>query len=71
MSEAVKTYETEQVKVFWRPEICQHAGECVKGLPSVFDVNKRPWVSVENAAPEDIMRVVDLCPSKALTYQQK
>jgi uncharacterized Fe-S cluster protein YjdI len=69
MSEAVKTYETEDIKIYWRPDVCKHAAECVKGLPGVFDVNKKPWISPQNATAEDIMRVIDRCPSKALTYQ--
>ena len=23
-----KTYENEDIQVFWKPRICQHAGEC-------------------------------------------
>jgi uncharacterized Fe-S cluster protein YjdI len=70
MSETGKTYETESIKIFWRPDMCKHAAECVRGLPNVFDVNKKPWITPQNATPEDIKRVIDLCPSKALAYQQ-
>ncbi|MBB6447972.1 (4Fe-4S)-binding protein [Bacillus benzoevorans] len=71
MSEAVKTYENESITIYWRPDICEHAGECVKGLPNVFDVKKRPWISPQNATSEETMRVIDRCPSKALSYQAK
>ena len=40
MSQSEKTYETEAIKIYWRPDVCQHAAECVRGLPSVFDVKK-------------------------------
>lgn len=70
MSQTEKTYETESIKIYWRPDICKHAGECVRGLPSVFNVNKNPWVSPQNATTEEIMSVIDRCPSKALTYQK-
>ncbi len=71
MSENVKTYESESIKIYWKPDICKHAGECVRGLSSVFNVNKKPWVSPEHATSEEIMQVIDRCPSRALTYQQK
>lgn len=71
MSQTVKTYETESIKIDWRQDVCKHAGECVRGLPGVFNVNKRPWISPQNATTEEIINVIDRCPSKALTYQKK
>ena len=71
MSQTVKTYESENIKVYFKPDVCKHAAECVRGLPSVFNVKKKPWVSPQNATAEEIMKVIDRCPSKALTYQQR
>lgn len=71
MSDQLKTYDAEGIKVHWEPNKCKHAAECVKGLPSVFNTQKRPWVSPQNATAEKIMEVIDLCPSRALTYEQK
>ena len=71
MSQTVKTYETEDIKIYWRADVCQHAAECVKGLPLVFNVKKKPWISPQNATTEEIMKVIDRCPSGALTYEQK
>ena len=56
---------------YFKPDVCEHAAECVRGLPSVFNVKMRPWVSPQNATAEEIMSVIDRCPSKALTYEQK
>lgn len=66
-----KTYSTERLNIYWKPEICQHAGECVRGLPNVFDPHKRPWITPENATDEEIAKVIDRCPSGALTYEWK
>lgn len=71
MSETVKTFQSEEMIVSFRSDICQHAGECVRGLPKVFNINKRPWVSPQNATPEEIMSVIGRCPSGALSYQRK
>lgn len=27
-AQGYKTYENEDIQVFWKPRICQHAGEC-------------------------------------------
>lgn len=70
MSETVKTYQTENIKIYWKPDVCTHAGECVRGLSRVFDVNKRPWISPQNATAEEIMSVINRCPSRALSYEQ-
>ena len=29
----IKEYKTEDLTIVWEPELCQHAGECVKRLP--------------------------------------
>jgi uncharacterized Fe-S cluster protein YjdI len=31
-----KTYEGREVDVSFDPEVCRHAGNCVRGLPTVF-----------------------------------
>ena len=39
------------------------------GLPSVFDVSKKPWIDVDGAAPAAIAEQVKQCPSGALSYE--
>lgn len=62
-----KKYSNGEITVLWQPDKCVHAARCVKGLPSVFDVNKRPWVNMAGAGTDEIRRVVETCPSKALS----
>ena len=71
MNSNEKSYESDSLKVYWKPEICEHAGKCVKGLPNVFNVNHKPWISIENAKTKEIMLVIDTCQSKALSYEMK
>jgi uncharacterized Fe-S cluster protein YjdI len=63
---AEKKYRGAQITVTYDAEICQHAAECVRGLPDVFDVRQRPWIHPDNAAPERVAEVIGLCPSGAL-----
>lgn len=53
-----KSYETENLKIFWKPDICQHAGKCVHGAPKVFEVGRKPWIIPENGREEDIIKVI-------------
>ncbi|HIW97072.1 MAG TPA: (4Fe-4S)-binding protein [Candidatus Tidjanibacter gallistercoris] len=65
-----KHYDNGEITVHWKPELCWHAAECVSRLPAVFDVKKRPWVDVQGATTEEIIRVVELCPSGALSWSK-
>lgn len=68
-SEGYKTYENKQILVFWNPDLCQHAQECIKGNSDVFDVTRRPWVDVNAAPSHEIAEIIDRCPSGALLYE--
>ena len=59
-------YEGQDVTVTFDKGVCTHAAECVKGLPGVFDIEKRPWVQPDNAKAEEVRRQVAACPSGAL-----
>lgn len=34
-----RTYENDEICVFWNPELCEHARECIIGNAEVFDVS--------------------------------
>ena len=63
-----REYKSDDLIVYWYPALCSHAAKCLIMLPQVFDIKKRPWVSINAAAPEDIIRTIDKCPSGALRY---
>ncbi len=66
-----KTYENEQIKVNWKPEVCIHAAECVKHAAEVFQPRSRPWVNLDKSSAEKVAAAIDLCPSGALSYELK
>ena len=39
----MQEYRNDKIVVRYDPKICIHAGDCVRGLPKVFDVGKKPW----------------------------
>jgi uncharacterized Fe-S cluster protein YjdI len=59
----------KQIVVRYDPKICIPAGECVRGLPSVFNVSKKPWIDVNGASADAIAEQVRCCPSGALSYE--
>lgn len=65
-----KNYYGPVVDVSFDREVCQHAAECVRGMPEVFDTSKRPWIDPTHANTADLSnhlrQVVARCPSGAL-----
>lgn len=35
-------YSNDELTIIWQPEVCQHAGICVKMLPQVYRPKERP-----------------------------
>lgn len=69
MSEKRISYKADDITVTFAPDVCIHAAECVQGLPAVFDPAKKPWVNVAGASPDEIVEVINKCPSGALKYE--
>lgn len=65
-----KTYTGPIVDVTFDGEVCQHAAECVPGMPEVFNTSARPWINPDAAASDEsaakLREVVERCPSGAL-----
>ena len=40
----MQEYKNDMLIFPYDPAICIYAGECMRGLPSVFDVSKKPWI---------------------------
>ena len=66
-----KIYENGEIKILWQPKLCQHSAICFRGLSSVFDPRRRPWIVPENASTEEIVSQVKKCPSGALSILEK
>jgi len=61
-------YSNGEITIVWQPHLCEHAGICVKTLPSVYKPNERPWVNPNNATTEQLTDQVNRCPSGALSF---
>ncbi|WP_298902356.1 (4Fe-4S)-binding protein [uncultured Psychroserpens sp.] len=63
-----KEYSNEEVTIVWKPEACIHSAICVKGLGEVFKPKERPWIKMDAASTEALIKQVKACPSGALGY---
>ncbi len=68
MSKSEMTYTNGEITVIWRPGVCLHSAKCVQGLGEVFNVSARPWINMDGAGTDRIVKQVDQCPSGALSY---
>ena len=71
MEKKILSYENEEINVSYDVKRCIHAAECVKGLPNVFDPDKKPWINPDNASAQDIAKTIEKCPTGALHYTLK
>ncbi len=49
---------------------CIHVGECLRALPAVFDLQRRPWIVPDASDADAVAEVVERCPSGALQYRR-
>ena len=66
--EVTRTYSNGEVTVIWKSGLCTHSANCFRGLPTVFDPRKRPWVDPHGANSQQIVDQVQKCPSGALSF---
>jgi CDGSH-type Zn-finger protein len=63
-----KAYLGKGITVHFDLSVCAHVGICVRGLPEVFNVKKRPWIEPERADVDSLIELIRRCPSGALSY---
>lgn len=70
MKEDIHTYSGKRIEVSYDVNRCIHARECVRGLPDVFDPDKRPWIEPDKADVDDLADVIMECPTGALQFER-
>ena len=66
MAKRLQVYETPAITVTFDPTRCIHSGNCVRGLPAVFDIRRKRWIRPDAASADDVAAQVARCPSGAL-----
>ncbi len=67
---STRNYSNGEVTVLWQSDLCSHCGNCVDGLPQVFNIERRPWVDIQAASSQEIVNQVSECPTGALTISE-
>lgn len=65
-----KVYRGDRIEVSFDLDLCIHVGECLRGDPDVFELERRPWVLPDVGDPDSVSEVVRRCPSGALQYRR-
>ncbi len=64
-------YKKDEITVIWKPGLCAHSGICFRGLPTVFDPRRKPWIITENADQNEIVAQVLRYLSEALSIKKE
>jgi CDGSH-type Zn-finger protein/uncharacterized Fe-S cluster protein YjdI len=62
-------FKGEQIDVEWDGRLCIHIAECGQSEGDVFVSGRQPWCMPDVANVEEVVDIVERCPSGALTYQ--
>jgi uncharacterized Fe-S cluster protein YjdI/CDGSH-type Zn-finger protein len=65
-----KVYRGRDIEVSFDLDLCVHVGECLRGDPRVFELDRRPWVLPDMGSADVVAEVVRRCPSGALLYKR-
>jgi uncharacterized Fe-S cluster protein YjdI/CDGSH-type Zn-finger protein len=65
-----KAYRGTNIEVSFDLDICIHVGECLRGLPPVFKLDRRPWLLPDEGEADAVAEVVLRCPSGALLFRR-
>lgn len=68
MKDITMKYSNGEVTIIWKPSLCAHSANCVRGLPLVFDSRRKPWIDPMAATTLEIVEQVKKCPSGALSF---
>jgi len=68
IEDKLKDYYGKEITVHFNLAVCSHNAACVKNLPEVFNVRKKPWIMADNAPVEKVIETIKKCPSGALSY---
>lgn len=72
MSEAKTfTYPGNKVDICWDGRLCIHVAECGQAQGDLFVGGRQPWCIPDLVDVNEIVEVVERCPSGALAYQVK
>lgn len=64
----METFRGKNITIHSNRGVCCHVAHCVELLPEVFRKGKQPRIDPDAAKPEEIAKLIRMCPSGALSY---
>ena len=61
-------YEGNDITIHDNRGVCSHRGHCTDNLPNVFRMRHQPWINPDAENPDNVVSVIEMCPSGALSY---
>jgi len=61
-------FTNREITVTYAPRCCVNAGLCANQLSNVFRSSVIPWIDLEGAQTDVIIKQINKCPSGALKY---
>ncbi|MDC7998185.1 (4Fe-4S)-binding protein [Gilvibacter sediminis] len=71
MNAPLHQYSSSDLTVTFEPKKCINAERCARELSSVFRTSVIPWIDLEGAPLQQIVKQVRRCPSGALSCSIK
>jgi len=72
MSDDTKAnYPGDEVSVEWDGRLCIHVGECGRADNELFVGGREPWCEPRVVSVEEVVEVIERCPTGALTYRRE
>ena len=65
-----RVYRGRDIEVSFDLGQCIHIGECLRRMPGVFELRRRPWITPDAGSADDVAALVERCPSGALQYRR-
>lgn len=64
-------FEGSQIDVTWDGRLCIHVAECGRSTGDLFVGGRQPWCQPDRVDMQEVIDVVERCPTGALTYTRK
>lgn len=69
--EKIHNYKGHEVDVDWDERLCIHISECGRAANDLFVGGRKPWCQPDRVSVDEVVDVIERCPSGALTYTRK
>lgn len=67
----IHSFSGEAIDVTYDPGLCIHVGECGRAENALFVGGRRPWCDPDAVELDEVLAVVDRCPTGALAARHK